>query len=146
MKMTTRRLLVGSVVVSSAIILSGCETMQARVLDSSTNKSAVQLRSMQSRAFETTDRQKTMRTVIATLQDLSFVVDKADMELGSISATKLDGYALRMTVSVRPHSDKKIIVRSNAQFNITPVTEPKPYQDFFVALEKAMFLTAQQVE
>jgi hypothetical protein len=87
-----------------------------------------------------------MRTVIATLQDLSFVVDKADTELGSISATKLDGYALRMTVSIRPHSDKRVIVRANAQFNITPVTDPKPYQDFFVALEKAMFLTAQQVE
>jgi hypothetical protein len=146
MKITKRNLSVGLTVICSAFILSGCETMQARVLDSSTNKSAVQLRSMQSRAFDTTDRLKTMRTVIATLQDLSFVVDKADMELGSISATKLDGYALRMTVSVRPHSEKMVIVRANAQFNITPVTEPKPYQDFFVALEKAMFLTAQQVE
>jgi hypothetical protein len=146
MKFTKRNLSIGLAVICSALFLSGCETMQARVLDSSTNKSAVQLRSMQSRAFETTDRQKTMRTVIATLQDLSFVVDKADMELGSISATKLDGYALRMTVSVRPHSEKRVIVRANAQFNITPVTEPKPYQDFFVALEKAMFLTAQQVE
>ena len=146
MKITKRNISVGLAVICSALILSGCETMQARVLDSSTNKSAVQLRSMQSRAFETTDRLKTMRTVIATLQDLSFVVDKADMELGSISATKLDGYALRMTVSVRPHSEKRVIVRANAQFNITPVTEPKPYQDFFAALEKAMFLTAQQVE
>ena len=146
MKITKRNLSIGLAVICSALFLSGCETMQARVLDSSTNKSAVQLRSMQSRAFETTDRQKTMRTVIATLQDLSFVVDKADMELGSISATKLDGYALRMTVSVRPHSEKRVIVRANAQFNITPVTEPKPDQDFFVALEKAMFLTAQQVE
>lgn len=146
MKSITRKISLSFLVVSSVLVLSGCETMQARVLDSSTNKSAVQLRSMQSRAFETTDRQKTMRTVIATLQDLSFVVDKADMELGSISATKLDGYALRMTVSIRPHSEKRVIVRANAQFNITPVTEPKPYQDFFVALEKAMFLTAQQVE
>lgn len=146
MKLITRKVSIVFLVVSSVFVLSGCETMQARVLDSSTNKSAVQLRSMQSRAFETTDRQKTMRTVIATLQDLSFVVDKADTELGSISATKLDGYALRMTVSIRPHSDKRVIVRANAQFNITPVTDPKPYQDFFVALEKAMFLTAQQVE
>lgn len=146
MKLITRKVSILFLVISSVFVLSGCETMQARVLDSSTNKSAVQLRSMQSRAFETTDRQKTMRTVIATLQDLSFVVDKADTELGSISATKLDGYALRMTVSIRPHSDKRVIVRANAQFNITPVTDPKPYQDFFVALEKAMFLTAQQVE
>jgi hypothetical protein len=146
MKSRISKILLSFLAVSSVLVLSGCETMQARVLDSSTNKSAVQLRSMQSRTFETTDRQKTMRTVIATLQDLSFVVDKADMELGSISATKLDGYALRMTVSIRPHSEKRIIVRANAQFNITPVTEPKPYQDFFIALEKAMFLTAQQVE
>jgi len=146
MKSRISKILLSFLAVSSVLVLSGCETMQARVLDSSTNKSAVQLRSMQSRTFETTDRQKTMRTVIATLQDLSFVVDKADMELGSISATKLDGYALRMTVSIRPHSEKRIIVRANAQFNITPVIEPKPYQDFFIALEKAMFLTAQQVE
>lgn len=146
MKNINRRLSIGIAILATSFVLSGCETMQARVLDSSTNKSAVQLRSIQSRAFETTDRHKTMRTVIATLQDLSFVVDKADMELGSISATKLDGYALRMTVSVRPYSDKRVIVRANAQFNITPVTDPKPYQDFFVALEKAMFLTAQAVE
>ena len=132
--------------VASALTVAGCETMQARVMDSTTNKSAVQLRSMQSRSFDTNDRQKAMRTVIATLQDLSFVIDKADMDLGTISATKLDGYALRMTVSVRPHEAKKIVVRANAQFNIQPVTEPKPYQDFFVALEKAMFLTAQAVD
>ncbi len=145
-KNTFIRLSLVALITSSVVLLTGCETMQARVLDSSANQSAVQLRAMQSRAFETTDRQKTMRTVIATLQDLSFVIDKADMELGSISATKLDGYALRMTVSVRPHSEKRVVVRANAQFNIQPVTEPKPYQDFFTALEKAMFLTAQAVE
>ena len=61
----------------------------------------VQLRQIQSRAFDTTDKAKTLRTVIAVLQDLGFVIDKADLELGTVTATKLDGYALRMSVSAR---------------------------------------------
>jgi len=104
------------------------------------------LRQMQSRAFDTTDMKKTLRTVIATLQDLGFVIDKADEDLGSVSGTKLDGYALRMTVSVKPHGETQLLVRANAQYNITAVEDPAPYQQFFAALEKAMFLEAHQVE
>jgi len=111
-----------------------------------TGQSAVALRSFQQRAFDTTDREKTLRTVISTLQDLSFVVDKADLELGTISATKLSGYQLRMTVTVRPRGEKQLLVRANAQYQNKAVEEPKPYQDFFVSLEKAMFLTAHQVD
>ena len=142
------------VLAGSILLLSACETTSSRVLDTSINKSAVELRSIQARAFDTKDQNKTLRTIIATLQDLSFVIDKADMELGTVSATKLDsssqgfgnqGYVLRMTVSSRPTGNRTVI-RANAQFNVTPVVEPKPYQDFFAALEKAMFLTAQQVE
>ena len=87
-----------------------------------------------------------MRTVIATLQDLSFVVDKADLDLGTVSATKLSGYQLRMTVTVRGRGESQMLVRANAQFMDKAVEEPKPYQDFFTALEKSMFLTAHQVD
>jgi len=52
-----------------------------------------------------------------------------------------------MTVSVRPGSSgKNMIVRANAQYNNMPVTDPKPYQDFFVSLQKSMFLTANNVD
>ena len=122
----------------------GCVNPNARILDS--DQSQVQLRQIQSRAFDTTDKEKTLRTAIATLQDLSFVVDKADLTLGTISATKLDGYALRMTVTVHPKGEKQLIVRANGEYNSTPVVEPEPYQKFFASLEKAMFLTAQQVD
>ena len=115
-------------------------------LDSGGKETQLQLRSMQSRVFDTTDREKTLRTIIATLQDLSFVIDKADLELGTISATKLSGYNLRITVSVRPRGTTQLSVRANASFNDEPILDPKPYQDFFVSLEKAMFLTAQQVD
>jgi hypothetical protein len=136
------------VAICSTLLLTGCQTMKERVLDSSADgQTSVQLRSMQTRSFDTSDKAKTMRTVIATLQDLGFVVDKADLDLGSVSATKLSGYALRMTVSVRPsESGKSMIVRANAQYNNTPVTEPKPYQDFFVSLQKSLFLTANNVD
>lgn len=128
----------------AALLLAGCAPMHEKILD--TEQSQVQLRSIQSRAFDTTDREKTLRAVIATLQDLAFVVDKADLELGTVSATKLDGYFLRMTVSVRPRGKTETIVRANAQFNDRPVTDPKPYQSFFAALERAMFLSANAVD
>ncbi len=83
---------------------------------------------------------------MATLQDLSFVLDKADAVLGTVSGTKLDGYQLRITVTVRPRGETQMLVRANAQYNITAVEDPEPYQQFFAALERAMFLTAHEVD
>ena len=125
-------------------LCSGCTPMNHRLLD--TEQRQVQLRQMQTRAFDTTDVERTLRAAIATLQDLGFVVDKADLELGTVSATKLDGYALRMTVTVRRRGATQVSVRANAQYNLHPVTEPQPYQSFFVALQRAMFLSAHSVE
>jgi hypothetical protein len=125
--------------------LAACQT-DSRQQALATSESQLALRQIQSRAFDTTDREMMLRTVIATLQDLSFVVDKADATLGSVSGTKLDGYQLRMTVTVRPRGETQLIVRANAQYNITPVEDPEPYQQFFAALEKSVFLTAQAVD
>lgn len=127
------------------LLLTACQTdSRDQVLQ--TSESQVALRNMQSRAFDTTDKAKTLRTIIATLQDLGFVIDKADATLGTVSGTKLNGYAMRMTVSVRDRGMTQTIVRANAQYNITAIEDPQPYQQFFAALEKAMFLTAQQVD
>lgn len=126
------------------LLFTGCASTSQRLLDS--DVSQVGIRSIQTRAFDTSDKEKTLRTVIATMQDLGFVIDKADLVLGSVSGTKLDNYSLRMTVTVRPRGEKQLLVRSNAQYNIKPVTEAAPYQNFFTALEKSMFLTAHQVD
>jgi len=131
--------------VVGCFLVTGCQTTSmGQVME--TNGSQVEMRSIQTRAFNTTNRTKTLRTVIATLQDLGFVIDKADDELGTVSGTKLDGYSLRMTVTVRPRGTKQTLVRANASYNVTPVTDPEPYQQFFTALEKAMFLTAHEVD
>ncbi len=133
--------------IALATLLSGA-TCQTNSRDQllATDASQVALRSIQARAFDTTDVQTTLRTVISTLQDLSFVIDRADSDLGTVSATKLDGYQLRMTVTVRSRGEKQTVVRANAQYEAQAVSDPEPYQQFFSSLEKAMFLTAQQVD
>jgi hypothetical protein len=86
-----------------------------------------------------------MRAVIATLQDLGFVVDKAAASLGIVSATRLSGYVLKMTVSVRTRGETQVLVRANAQYNLQAIEDPELYQRFFVALSQSMFLAAQQM-
>jgi len=128
-----------------ALSLSGClATMKEQVLDSG-SETQLQKRSYQTRAFDTADKQKVLRATISTLQDLGFIIDRADSILGSVSATKLDSYLLKITVSVRPRGEQ-MLVRANAQYNVTPVEDPKPYQDFFNSLGKSLFLQAQNVD
>ena len=124
-------------------IFLSCTPSTEQVL--ATNESQVQLRSIQTRAFDTTDKLMMLRTIIATLQDLGFIIDKADDVLGTVSGTKLDKYALRMTVAVRPRGETQLLVRANAQYEIHAVEDPEPYQQFFESLSKALFLEAHQV-
>jgi len=126
------------------LLLTGCATTQEKLLE--TNTSQVKLRSIQTRAFDTTDIKKMMRCIILTLQDLGFVLDKADLELGIVSATKLNKYDLRMTITVRPRGKSQLLVRANAQYEMQAIKNPLPYQNFFTSLSKSIFLEAHQIE
>ena len=141
--MRTRCLLAVLLLFSFDALVS-CAPSTKQVL--ATSESQLKLRAIQTRAFDTTDKEMMLRTVIATLQDLNFIIDKADDILGSVSGTKLDRYALRMTVTVRPRGETQLLVRANAQYEIHAVEDPEPYQQFFEALSKSVFLTAHQVE
>jgi hypothetical protein len=137
---TLSGLLLGMAV--AGVTLSGCSgTPKA-----TDGEVALKLRSMQTRAYDTTDVNKAVRTAMATLQDLGFVIDDADPELGSVTASKLDKYVIKMTVTVRPRGNTQLLVRANAQYNVTPVEDANFYQQFFAAYSKAMFLEAQQVD
>jgi len=109
-------------------------------------RSQVQLRQMQTRTYDTLDLQHTMRSVISTLQDLGFTVDEANPALGVVTGTRLDAYSMRMTVTVREMGEERIAVRANARIDEFPIDEAATYQDFFIALDKAMFLTANNVD
>jgi hypothetical protein len=134
---------IGSVV--AAVLVAACQSNGWQGILGA-DQSATQLRSYQARAFDTIDKLQVLRTVIAALQDLGFVIDKADATLGVITATKLNGYELRMTVTVRERSPSRLVVRANAQYEAMAVETPAPYQEFFAALQRAMFLTAHQVD
>jgi len=125
--------------------IASCSSSKEQVLKA--DQSQVQLRSIQTRAFDTNDKEKMLRTVISTLQDLDFVIDRADLELGTLTASKFTANTLlKMTVTVRSRSESQMLVRASAQYGIKAVEDPEPYQDFFASLEKAIFLTAQQVD
>ena len=134
--------------IALSLILSGtliaCGAKQKNILE--TGASQVNLRSMQSRVFDTTDRERLLKTIIATMQDLSFLIDDADMDLGTVSGTKLSEFHMRMTVSVRPRGAHQKIVRSSVMHNLRTVEDPEPYQAFFSALSKALFLEAHLVD
>ena len=126
------------------INLTSCQSSRSQLL--ATEESQVLLRSIQTRVFDTTDKNTTLRTIMATLQDLGFVVDDADDVLGTVSTTKLKRYALKMTVAVRPRGKTQLLVRASAQYNLRAVEDPEPYQQFFDSLGKSMFLAAHQID
>jgi len=138
------KILLPAILVTLAL-LSGCATTNQRVLDAG-DETQLQKRSYQSRTFETANKEKVLRATITTLQDLGFVIDRADMLLGSVSGTKLDGHQVKITVSVRPKGSDRMLVRANAQFNVEPINDPKQYQNFFASLEKSLFLSANAGE
>lgn len=129
-------------IASTFVVVIGC-TSPPKATDGAVS---LELRAMQSRAYDTTDTNKAVRTAMATLQDLGFVIDNANAELGSVTATKLAGASTKMTVTVRRRGDTQILVRANAQYNVIPVESATFYQQFFAAYSKAMFLEAQQID
>lgn len=138
----SRYLLISMIII---LLLSGCATTVQKAFV--TQESAVQLRSIQTRAFDTIDKKMMMQTIISTMQDLDFVIDKADFLLGSVTGSKfLKNAIIKMTVTVRTRGEKQLLVRANAQYGIKTIEDPQTYQNFFAALEKALFLTAHKVD
>lgn len=132
-----------TVILLVALLIAGCATTPPDVVGAGTQLAT---RQVQTREFDTLDKAMTMRSVVATLQDLGFTIDQADADLGTITATRLDTYTMRMTVTVVARPGDRIAVRAFARVGENAVSDAATYQDFFVALDKAMFLTRNQVD
>ena len=126
------------------ILLAGCATTTP--VDISGTGTQLETRQIQTRQYDTLNKALTMRSVVATLQDLGFTIDQADAELGTITATRYHEYTMRMTVTVVQRGEERVSVRANARIGENAVTDAATYQDFFAALDKAMFLTLQRVD
>jgi hypothetical protein len=126
------------------LLVGGCATTTpSDVVGAGTQ---LQIREVQTREYDTLNKQMTMRSVIATLQDLGFTIDQAHLDLGTITATRLHEYTMRMTVTVVEKGAERISVRANARIDESSVQDAATYQDFFVVLDKAMFLTRNNVD
>ena len=138
--------LIAAAMILSLLGLAGCAVNARESLFDVNTEAQLKLRQMQTRYFDTSDKKKALQAVMATLQDFGFVIDKASLELGSVTATKYNGYRLKMTVNAFPRGKKQLTVRANAQYNIKPIENPLIYQKFFDALSKSLFLQAHLEE
>jgi hypothetical protein len=131
------------------VCMTGCETTAPDVTGTG---SQLETRQFQTREYDTLDKRMTLRSVVATLQDLDFTIDTADLNLGTVTATRMyqhgpyENYVMRMTVTVRERGEDRVAVRANARLGDAAIEDPRTYQDFFAALDKAMFLTLHQVD
>ena len=128
-------------VLGLVMMLGACATTNQAALDSSSSQVAT--RNYQTRSFDTIDKSNVMNNIVATMQDLGFVIEKADKDIGTISGFSFTNQTT-MTVSVRL-KEKSILVRANASKGTNAIKDPKAYQNFFNALSQSLFLTANEV-
>jgi hypothetical protein len=128
-----------------AVGLSACQLNSRDQVLASVNSQVAQ-RAISTRSFDTGDGPKVFQAVIATLQDLGFVVDRADNVLGTISATRYGQGLVRFTVTIRPEGASRTVVRASGQLNQHELSDPAPFQQFFEALSQALFLQGHSVE
>ncbi len=91
------------------------------------------------REFESDDPARAGRVAVATLQDLGLALESADAASGTIVASKLDGHALRLRVTLRPASATQIGVEVRVEYGERPIPDPGPAERFFAAFERALF-------
>jgi hypothetical protein len=137
------------VLLAAMLLAAGCAApLPAPDLLAPTD-SQMKLRSFQTRSFSVADRATAMRGVIAALQDLGFIIERANEPLGLVTAARFAGSdyyynsIVGITVTVRQEADKKFLIRANAVFNNKPIEDAKVYQNFFTTLERALFTTRE---
>jgi hypothetical protein len=108
----------------------------------------MKIRSVQTRVFDIADRQQAMRGVITALQDLGFIVERANEPLGLVTAARFaePNYydVVGVTVTVRQETAERMMIRANAIFNNKPIEDPKVYQNFFATLERSLFINTNK--
>ena len=127
------------------VVLSACQMDSRQQILATTNSQAAQ-RAMSTRVFDTRDQPTVFRGVISSLQDLGFVIDRADNVLGTVSATRYGAQLVRLTVSIRPVGQTRMQVRASGQLNQHELSDPAPFQRFFEALSQALFLDANPID
>jgi len=134
-------------IVFFCLLLYGCQTPETPQDLLVPNEAQLKLRNVQTRMFDVKDRNLAIRAVIASLQDLGFIIERANDPLGLVTAARFaePNYydVVTVTVTVRQHSTERLAIRANAIYNNKPIEDPKFYQNFFAALERSLFVAQE---
>lgn len=135
------------VVVAGILVMQGCAAPRPSQDLLAPTDAQMKLRSIQTRTFDVKDRQLALRGVIAALQDLGFIIERANEALGLVTAARFaePNYydVIGVTVTVRQETADRLTIRANAIYNNKPIEDPKTYQNFFATLERSLFVTRE---
>ena len=139
-----RRTVWGVIVIAGGLWTQGCAAPEPSQDLLAPTEAQMKIRSVQTRVFDIADRQQAMRGVITALQDLGFIVERANEPLGLVTAARFaePNYydVVGVTVTVRQETAERMMIRANAIFNNKPIEDPKVYQNFFATLERSFFI------
>jgi hypothetical protein len=126
------------------LLMAACKAPEPSPALLAPTEAQTKLRSYQSRTFEVADRLTALRGVMGVLQDLGFIIERANEPLGLVTAARFaePNYSdvVGVTVTVRPQESGRMLVRVNAIFDNRPIEDPQVYQNFFAALERSLFV------
>lgn len=128
------------------LLTYGCAPKPSQELFAPT-EAQMKLRGFQTRTFDVKDRQVALRAVIAVLQDLGFIIERANEPLGFVTAERFaepDYHSVvGVTVTVRSEEDGRVTIRANVIHNNKPIEDPKVYQNFFASLQRSLLITQE---
>jgi hypothetical protein len=137
----------GLLLAGTLSLQGGCAAPQATPDLLAPTEAQMKIRSLQTRSFDLTDRNTAIRSVIASLQDLGFIIERANEGLGLVTAARFaePNYydVVTITVTVRQETAERMSFRANAIYNNKPIEDPKVYQNFFAALQRALFISQE---
>src|SRR6185295_1111776 len=138
---------ISGIIIVGALLLQGCAAPEPSQDLLAVTEAQMKIRSVQTRTFDVKDRQLAMRGVIAALQDLGFIIERANEPLGLVTAARFaepNFYdVVGVTVTVRQEGAGHMMIRANAIYNNKPIEDPKVYQNFFATLERSLFITKE---
>jgi len=165
------RLVSVAVVLGSAFAGAGCMSDG----DSPPPPTQLELRGFQTREYDTQDMRLVMKAMVNVLQDMGFIINNADTQLGLLSANKMTDIphskkeikraekkeellsktlvldctanvsAFGKQSRVRVNFQQRVLGANGATMSASPITDAAFYQQFFSQVDKGIFLQQEGV-
>ncbi len=138
------RCLIPSLLVAFVLEIAGCASPPAEPVNLlAPTEEQMKMRNLQTRTLDISDRRVAIRGVISALQDLGFIIERANEPLGMVTAARFaePRYydVVGVTVTVRKANEKQTSIRINAIYNNQPIKDPEVYRNFYATLNRAVF-------